>query len=327
MIRKLLQRFHHPEPAAEGEYRPRLEARFFHPRFWGTWLGIGLIRLVIKLPRRWRDRIGNWLGDRAWENHPKRREIILINLRWCFPDMLEHEREAMGRRNLRLMMRTFLDYGFLWWAGARTLDRLITIEGEEHIRDALNEGRSVLLLTGHAVALDFGGLAISRRFAVVGLIKTMRNELLEYFLARGRIRFGAHLCLRESGIRGVIKAVKQGHIFYYVPDEDLGGSQRTVFAPFFGVPQATITALGRMSRMANAVVLPTMSYFDADTGCYRVIIDPPLEDFPTGDEQRDAERQNAEIERLVRRAPEQYMWSFRLFQTRPEGEENPYPYG
>ena len=315
------------ESTAAVDYVPRFRWRFLHIRFWPIWLGLGVLRLITIMPRRWRNYLGNWLGNRAYERNAKRREIIDINLRWCFPDMSELERAKLSRRYNRVMMRTLLDYGIMWWGRGKRLEKLIQIEGEEHIRDCLNEGKTVLILTAHSVGLDFGAQAISRRFSMGGLLKPLRNELLEYYLARGRARFGCKLYPRENGTRRVIKALKEGQISYYIPDEDLGLTQRTIFVPFFGVPQATLTALGRMARMAHAAVLPTMTYFDAETGKYRVVIDPPMQGFPGEDEETDALRQNAEVERMIRRAPEQYMWSFRLFQTRPNGEENPYPYG
>ena len=49
-----------------------------------------------------------------------------------------------------------------------------------------------------------------------------------------------------------------------------------------------------------------------------------MESFPGDDEQLDAARMNEELEKLIMQAPEQYMWSLRLFQTRPNGEPNPY---
>ncbi len=309
------------------QYVPRFRWCFLYPRYWLLWCGLGLAWLVIFLPNSARNLLANGLGKLMYRRGAKRREIILINLRWCFPDLTELEREHMASRYSSLMMRTVLDYGFMWWGSQNRLEKMIHIEGEQHIRDSLNEGRSVLIFTGHSVALDFGAQALSRRFPGGGMFKPQRNDLLEFFVSRGRARFGGRLYPREAGIRRMVRALKEGEISYYLPDEDLGGSQRTVFAPFFGVQQATLIALGRIARMANASVLPAMTYFEPGTGTYRVVIDPPLEEFPSGDDHQDALTQNRELERLIRRAPDQYMWSFRFFQTRPQGEKNPYPYG
>jgi lauroyl/myristoyl acyltransferase len=55
-----------------------------------------------------------------------------------------------------------------------------------------------------------------------------------------------------------------------------------------------------------------------------VFIDPPLRDFPSGDAVADAAAMNLALERGIRRMPEMYAWTFKLFKTRPPGEASPY---
>lgn len=57
---------------------------------------------------------------------------------------------------------------------------------------------------------------------------------------------------------------------------------------------------------------------------YELVILPPLEDFPSGDDVEDARSVNAVIEQHVRRSPEQYLWVHRRFKTRPTEGENVY---
>ncbi len=72
------------------------------------------------------------------------------------------------------------------------------------------------------------------------------------------------------------------------------------------------------------MVVPCITHFNRKQDRYEVRCLPPLENFPTGDDVMDARRMNQALEQMIRQAPEQYMWSFRLFQTRPEGETSPY---
>lgn len=119
----------------------------------------------------------------------------------------------------------------------------------------------------------------------------------------------------------MLRGLAQGLVFYYLPDEDLG-PRHSVFAPFFGIPAATLPTLGRLASAAEAAVIPC--YTRLVPGGYEVRLDPPLADFPTGDPVADATRMNAEIERALRTMPEQYLWTFKLFKTRPPGETHPY---
>ncbi len=296
---------------------------FLLPRYWPTWVALGLLWLLTQLPGGLRRALGRCLGDLIYARNAKRRRFVHLNLAWCFPARSEAEREALARGYFRTMAQSLLDYGLLWWGSERRLDHTLRLEGAEHLERARAEGRAVILLTSHNVALDFGAAALTRHFPSVGLIKEARNPLLEWMSARGRTRFKGTLYRREEGMRPVVRAVRHGHAFYYLPDEDLG-PERSVFVPFFGVPTATITALSKLARMTHAAVLPYTTIYHPEQGRYVAHVYPPLPDFPGDDETRDAVRMRQELEKLILLAPEQYMWSLRLFQTRPDGEPNPY---
>jgi Kdo2-lipid IVA lauroyltransferase/acyltransferase len=293
------------------------------PRYWLVWLGMLLFRLISLLPGSWRRAMGRWLGDVAYQRQPKRRAIIHTNLSWCFPEATEQQQQQMARDYFRCMSQTFLDYGLLWWGSRRRLDQILTLEGEAHLQKVLESGGKVILLTSHNVALDFGAAALTRFYPSVGLIKPARNPVVDWLMGRGRTRFKGILFLRDKGMRPIVKAIKNGHAFYYLPDEDLG-PEYSVFVPFFGVQTATLTALSKLSRMTGATVLPFATVYNTQTGHYKAQILPPLKDFPTEDETADAARMNRELEKMIALAPTQYMWSMRLFQSRPDGSPPPY---
>jgi len=76
-----------------------------------------------------------------------------------------------------------------------------------------------------------------------------------------------------------------------------------------------------MARMTRAVVLPCTTRIVEGGRGFEVILDPPLENFPTGDKQLDSEAMNRAIEQCVRRLPDQYFWVHKRFKTRPPGSE------
>ncbi len=304
----------------------RSPASLTAPRHWPLWLALGLYRLFLRLPWRLRHATARGVATLYRRSNNRRVRIARTNLALAFPEQSAAWREALLRDNLATMACAVADYGLLWWRSEAALERLLMVEGETHLRRCVEAGQPVILLTGHSVALDFGALAISRRFAAVGLVKRMKNPLADRLVWRGRTRFRGHLHTRDEGLRPIIRAIKHGAAFYYLPDEDLShvrGSEWR-FLPFFGLPTATITALPRLARVTGATILPCMTRLDPATGTYRVTIDPPLTDYPTDDEQAGSERMNQELERMVRRDPRQYMWTLRLFKTRPNGEPSPY---
>lgn len=305
-------------------YPPPFRRAFLRPRYWSTWLGIGVLYLLQGAPRRVTWELARLLGFLAWRTSPKRRRIVNLNLAWCFPALTDSERQALVRRYFHTFAHTALDAGLLWLGGARRLDKRVVAHGFEHIEAARAAGEGAILLTPHMLGLEFGAQAVAERFPTVGIVKPARNRLFDFFMARGRTRSGGRIYRRDQGMRPLIKACKDGELIYYLPDEDLGGTQTVVFAPFYGVPAATLTAMPRLTRMCRAKVFPLATWYRPETRTYEVRVFPPLAGYPSGDDLADATRMNQAIEAIIDEAPEQYMWSLRLFQTRPNGAPSPY---
>lgn len=297
------------------------------PRYWLTWLGLLVLRLSLFMPRGLVDAIGRLVGRAYFRANRKRREITLINLRMAFPELSEQERERLAQRHFEVAVNSMLDLPVLWWASDEFVGKFVSIHGIEHYAKTLESRRNIVLLTGHFVGLDFGGAIISREFPHIGLIKPERNGLIDYFMERGRTRFGATLYLRDKGMRPVIKAIRSGHGFYYLPDED-HGPEKSVFVDFFATKAAMLTGAAKLIATCDAIALPAYvrrldKPVDGKHG-YELVIQPALEHFPLGDIKKDAQLVATSLEQNIRKHPEQYMWTFRIFHSRPNNEKSPY---
>jgi KDO2-lipid IV(A) lauroyltransferase len=102
------------------------------------------------------------------------------------------------------------------------------------------------------------------------------------------------------------------------------GRREAVFAPFFGIPAATLVAPGRMAKALDMIVQPVVAEMLPGGRGYRVRFLPPWEHWPQGDDAADTAAMNAWIEQEVRRLPAQYLWVHRRFKTRPPGEMDLY---
>jgi KDO2-lipid IV(A) lauroyltransferase len=120
-------------------------------------------------------------------------------------------------------------------------------------------------------------------------------------------------------VRSVVKALRRGLPFYYLPDMDFG-SRDSIFVPFFGVPAATVTGLSRIARLAGATVVPAVTRQLPGAAGYVLTFYPAWRDFPSHDVERDTRRMNAFIEERVLEMPEQYYWLHKRFKTRPPGD-------
>lgn len=309
--------------SAGSPYRAELALAQLSPRHWGTWLGLGLLWLLHALPRPLLRGLVPGLARVLRVGSPKRRHIAWLNLCWCFPERAEADRQRLLRDYYRYAAQSMLDYGMLWFGSPQTHAARIRLVGEEHYQRLQARNVPVIVLAPHALALDHGGLRMSQSYDGVSFAKPMRNPIVEWINHRSRTRYSGDIYSREQGLRPAIRQIRKGRFFYYLPDEDLG-AEGAVFADFFGVPKATLTALARLARLTGAAVLPSFTWYDDTGDQYVMKLWPPLEGFPSGDEQADARAMNAAIESVIRDHPAQYLWTMRLFRTRPDGGPNPY---
>jgi KDO2-lipid IV(A) lauroyltransferase len=304
------------------QYDARTSLRGYgHPRYWLTWLLLGLCVLVAHLPWRLGYTLGEWLGALFYRFAGSRREIARVNVELCFAELSPARREQLVRDILRNVGISFIETAVALWGPDRQFANRYTLKGLDILHRLQNEGKGVLLLGGHYSTLDVAGRIMGLNIECDMIYRVDRNPLLAAFMARARERYSGVTIPRDD-VRLLIKNLRKKHRIWYAPDQDYG-AKNTVFAPFFGVQAATITASARMAQMGRAAVVPFEHYRDKH-GVYHVEIKEPLENFPSGDDVADAAAVNAVVESVVRRHPEQYLWVHRRFKTRPEGEASPY---
>lgn len=300
-------------------YSSILRPTHLAPRYWGTWVVVGILFLMAPLPLIITRAVGGVLGKVMFLVNRKRRRIVQVNLRLCFPDLSDNERARLMRRHFMVYGQSFTDIAHLAWSSRRRLQRMTRWRGLETYRQCLDQGRRVILLAPHFVGMNFSGALLAREHPTFCIMKPVRNAVIDWLLHRARTRFSARALQRNQRLLPAIRALQRGYTFFYLPDEDLG-PQHSLLVPFFGVAAATLPTLGRIAALCNAVVIPCFVRLLPWGGGYEVILQPPLENFPTGHDADDAACMNRAIEGGVREIPEQYFWTFKMFKTRPAGE-------
>lgn len=284
---------------------------------------LAVLWLLGRLPPRATLALGEMIGRGARLLLRQRRRIAARNLELCFPELTAAERERLLCENFRYLGRALAETALAWYGGP-AVDRLpCTVHGLEHLRGAQADGRAVILLSGHFQCVEMAARLIGPRVHMAVIYKPMRKKPLLDRAMLGSRRTALAGALPREDIRGIVRTLKAGTPVWYAGDQDYGRRQ-SVFAPFFGVPAATVTGLTRLARMSGARVVPLFFNVAAGGRGYEITFRPALEGFPTGDTERDAARMNAAIEEAVRHNPAQYLWVHRRFKRRPSGDEPVY---
>ena len=272
---------------------------------------------VAKLPFRVQMALGHALGYVMAKTMRLRRHFAEVNINLCFPDLSEQEKTELIHKQFISFGTAAIETAMAWWSSDEKLKPLVQIEGLEHLQAATASGRGVLLLSAHFTTLELGGrlLALYHPFQV-SYKAHKKKPLFNEIMTRARER-RFEKAISSKTPREMIRSLKSNKILWYAPDQDFGRKQ-AVFAPFFGIQAATLSSTARIVKMTNALVVPFYALRHANG--YRLILEKPLDNFPTGDDVVDATRINHVVETWVKQAPEQYLWVHRRFKTRPPGE-------
>lgn len=308
------------EPSSSA---PPFTAALLGPRWWPTWLAIGIVRLLTGLPIRLQWALGSGLGRLAGLVARDRRNIVRANLRVCFPGMSPEAREKLTGDHFAALGRGLFETALAWFASDARLHPRFEIEGREHLDAALATGQGLLLLTGHFSTLEIGARIVCSKAGLPfhAMYRPYNNALMDYFMHRWRERRSGRPALPREDLRRLVRALRDGGAIWYAPDQTLD-PRMSVFAPFFGMPALSLTATARLARMGRARVLPFTPQRTA--GGWKVRFFPMIEDFPSGDDLEDATRINRALEEGIVQAMPEYFWIHKRFKRRLPGSPRIY---
>jgi KDO2-lipid IV(A) lauroyltransferase len=290
-----------------------MQPRLFAPRYWPTWAGLGVLRLLALLPFPALLALGRAVGAVMRHLPISFVRTARRNLELCFPELDAAARERLLNQHFASLGMAVMEIPFAWWSTPEELAKIVRVQGTEHLHAALARGRGVILLTAHFTSLELAGrILLSVTPVPLGfLYRPTKNAALAYALKRFRCGYGGY-AIPKDDIRSFVSALKRNECVWYAPDQSYRkkGAQ---MVPLFGIPAATNTLTSRLARTTGAAVLPYFLQRLPGAQGYLATIHPPLEDFPSACATSDTERFNRMIEAQVRIAPEQYLWIHRRF--------------
>ncbi|HEX6260044.1 MAG TPA: LpxL/LpxP family Kdo(2)-lipid IV(A) lauroyl/palmitoleoyl acyltransferase [Woeseiaceae bacterium] len=291
-------------------------SHFRAPRYWPTWIGLGLLRLICQLPYRIQLGVGKILGRIAHRFARKRRAICRRNIQLCFPELSPEERDALALAHFEALGMSIIELGLGRWASDRKLLAMTRIEGAEHVRNAAGRGVGVILLSAHFTTLEISGRVLSLNIPPFEAVyRKNRSEFMTEILRTNRER-SARGTIEKSDIKSMVRSLREGTPVWYAPDQSYNRKQSALL-PFFGVPCMTNTATGTLARLGKAVAIPFFPRRLPEGG-YVLTILPPIEGVPSDDPVEDTKKYLEILERQVRLCPEQYYWVHRKFKNRPD---------
>jgi KDO2-lipid IV(A) lauroyltransferase len=278
-----------------------------------------VFRLLSLIPSRLMVWLSYPLGRLIWWVSPTKRNSTQKNLLACFPDLSEIERLKLGRESMRHYVFTVLEMGKAWnWSSERLRQQFDKAEGLEHLIDALAENKGVLALVPHYGAWEFSAQGFGKT-SVMALYKPSEHEEINQQLLEKRLRQGTQMAAtNRSGLKKIYHQLSDGGLVLQLPDQDPSGGQGH-FAPFFGVQAWTGVLAPRLVQRTDCKVL-FAACVRTGKGRYRMVFQAAEEEIYSADVDVALAALNRGVERIIEVDPAQYLWAYKRFKTRPEGE-------
>jgi KDO2-lipid IV(A) lauroyltransferase len=289
---------------------------YWHPKYWPTWVGLGLLRLSCLLPLNWQIGIGKSIGRLAHRIGAERRAITRRNIELSFPDLTEAERNQLAREHFEALGASLMEMALARWASDKKLREIATIEGVDHIQQTLDAGFGVILLSAHFTTLEVAGRAFSLQSPPFDAVfRRFRSDFTTELLS-GTRKKSARDVIEKNDIKRMVRSLRDGVPVWYAPDQSYHLKQSALI-PFFGVPAMTNIATTTLAKLGRAKAIPFLPRRLPEGG-YELRILPPIEGLPSDDPVEDTSKYVAIIEAHIRQCPEQYYWVHRKFKNRPD---------
>ncbi|HST46032.1 MAG TPA: lauroyl acyltransferase [Luteimonas sp.] len=288
-----------------------------------------LATAVARLPWPWLRGAADALAWLALRLDTRESAVALRNLELAYPDLLPAQRESLRRAVVRSTARQAFETLVLWTRPrAATLGLVREVHGAALFDAAIAAGHGVIVVAPHYGNWELLNQWLAARTPLAILYAPPESALGDAFLRRVRASDGDRVTQVRAegpGIRQLFKLLRGGGVVGILPDQQpkLGDGG---FAPFFGLQASTMTLVGRLAERTGACVL--FGYCERRGADLDFVL--RFESAPEGIDSADAATAlaalNAGVERVARRDPAQYQWTYKRFKARPpgSGEANPY---
>lgn len=284
-----------------------------------VYLGIGLIKLVALLPLPMARALGTLIGQLLWITNSESAKVAKINLKICYPDLSDSERNQLAKRSLIALGKTYAEMGMSWVWPIPKVQKLITqVEGLEHLKTALDDKNGIILIAPHLGNWEILNHFFRQYLFMTVMYKPAKIPALDNYIFKTRKRVDVGLVPADrSGVESLYALLADKGVVAVLPDQE-PGKKSGVFAPFFGQTALTGKLIGELARNTPAYLLCCYAK-RLDDGSYGVVLKPASQDIRNEDLIESATALNKDIEECINDCPEQYQWGYKRFRRQPKG--------
>lgn len=246
--------------------------------------------------------------------------VVRKNLHLAFPEKSEKERRKIENDFYRHLCDIFVEAAKLAHVSDEEMARRITVEGIEHVNDAIARGKSVVLMLGHYGNWEWVTYSATQMPAEVitsEIYRPLRDKVMDDVMLDLRTRFGTENISNTNAIRRLLGIHKEGKQFVcgFISDQRPLYSHLKNWTEFLGINTAYMVggeAIG--TKLGCEFVYVEMR--PEKRGHYKMVLSPlkPLDD---GEENPYTRAFLKALEGSIRRNPPYWLWSHNRWRDTP----------
>ena len=270
-----------------------------------------LLAFLSVLPADAIRRIARVVGFTLFRVIRYRQAVAMNNIRRAFPELTAAEHARIASESYQSVAITLFEFVLFGRYDERQVRGLCRITNPSLLEQTLAEGRGAILLTAHygswEVFAQAAGLAAGREGRL--LMKVQSNGHMARKVDRWRTRFGLQTLSSSSGLRDVVKTLRNGG--WVVIAADQAAPKESVPVRFFGRPVPTYQGPASFALQTGAAILLGVAH-RLENGSYDLTFHRIThEDLDPSDDASVrilTERHVQATEQIIRADPGQWMW-------------------
>jgi KDO2-lipid IV(A) lauroyltransferase len=273
------------------------------------------LRLLARLPLSWIHAAGAALGWLVYWSSPVYAARLKDNLSKSGVCADADTCAALLKQAVAETGKGVAELVTVWFATDARVIALAQCETWNVVEAAGRGGRGIIFLTPHIGCFEITAMYIAQRLPITVLYRPPRLRWVEPLMIAGRSRWQATVAPANlKGVRMFYKTLQRGGAVGLLPDQAPGVGEGA-WADFFGRPAYTMTLVGRLQKATNAALIMTFAKRLPQGRGYQIHFEQ------IKSEGLDEAALNRAIEDVVRRCPEQYLWSYNRYKV-PAGAKN-----
>jgi len=254
---------------------------------------------------------------------PFRREVILANLKRVYGDTVPQEEViALAQAHYGHLWRLAGEFLRFRWLSAAAKAALVRVENIDAFIAAQQQGKGVLVLTGHFGNWEVATIAgIANYPQVRGRFHFVRRAIkpswLDAIVTRRFNQAGFGVIGKRGSLDRILDLLAAGDVIVF-PFDQHAGPPDGIEVEFFGHPAWTFRSLAIIALATGAPVLPATSWREDDGRHVLRFGEPmaPIESDDTNEAiRRNTRAYNTVLERLILARPEQWYWVHRRWKA------------